>query len=92
VDGLARMPVLFVGHGSPMNAIEDNEFRRGWGDVARRLPKPRAVLCVSAHWETAGVSVTASDRPPTIHDFYVAFFNDETVLGSISMTSLVMGS
>src|SRR5258708_14250763 len=64
------MPVLFVGHGSPMNAIEDNEFRRGWGDVARRLPKPRAVLCVSAHWETAGVSVTASDRPPTIHDFY----------------------
>jgi 4,5-DOPA dioxygenase extradiol len=67
---MARMPVLFVGHGSPMNAIEDNEFRRGWGEVARRLPKPRAVLCVSAHWETAGVSVTASDRPPTIHDFY----------------------
>jgi 4,5-DOPA dioxygenase extradiol len=64
------MPALFVGHGSPMNAIEDNEFRRGWSDVARRLPKPRAVLCVSAHWETTGVSVTASDRPPTIHDFY----------------------
>jgi 4,5-DOPA dioxygenase extradiol len=64
------MPVLFVGHGSPMNAIEDNEFRREWGEVARRLPRPRAVLCVSAHWETAGVSVTASDRPPTIHDFY----------------------
>jgi 4,5-DOPA dioxygenase extradiol len=64
------MPALFVGHGSPMNAIEDNQFRRGWGDVARRLPRPRAVLCVSAHWETTGVSVTASDRPPTIHDFY----------------------
>jgi 4,5-DOPA dioxygenase extradiol len=64
------MPALFVGHGSPMNAIEDNKFRRGWGDVARRFPKPRAVLCISAHWETAGVSVTASDRPPTIHDFY----------------------
>ena len=62
--------MLFVGHGSPMNAIEDNEFRRGWGAVARRLPRPRAVLCVSAHWETAGVCVTASDRPPTIHDFY----------------------
>ncbi len=69
-DRLARMPALFVGHGSPMNAIEDNAFRRGWRDVARRLPKPRAVLCVSAHWETAGVSVTASDQPPTIHDFY----------------------
>jgi 4,5-DOPA dioxygenase extradiol len=64
------MPVLFVGHGSPMNAIEDNGFRRGWEDLARRLPKPQAILCVSAHWETAGVSVTASDRPPTIHDFY----------------------
>jgi len=68
-DRPGRMPVLFVGHGSPMNAIEDNQFRRGWEEVARRLPKPRAVLCVSAHWETAGVSVTASDRPPTIHDF-----------------------
>jgi 4,5-DOPA dioxygenase extradiol len=67
---LARLPALFVGHGSPMNAIEDNEFRRGWGNLARRLPRPRAVLCVSAHWETTGVSVTASDRPPTIHDFY----------------------
>ena len=64
------MPTLFVGHGSPMNAVEDNEFRRGWADAARLFPRPRAVLCVSAHWETAGVFVTASDRPPTIHDFY----------------------
>lgn len=63
------MPALFVGHGSPMNAIEDNEFRRGWADVARRFPRPKAVLCVSAHWETAGTLVTASDRPETIHDF-----------------------
>jgi len=64
------MPTLFVGHGSPMNAVEDNGFRRGWADAARLFPRPRAVLCVSAHWETAGVFVTASDRPPTIHDFY----------------------
>jgi 4,5-DOPA dioxygenase extradiol len=64
------MPVLFVGHGSPMNAIEDNEFSRGWQALARRLPRPRAILCVSAHWETRGAAVTAVERPPTIHDFY----------------------
>ncbi len=63
------MPVLFVGHGSPMNAIEDNPFRRGWAAVAARLPRPRAVLCVSAHWETRGVAVTGAVRPETIHDF-----------------------
>src|SRR5439155_23560921 len=65
-----RMPALFVGHGSPMNAIEDNVFSRGWADAARRLPTPAAVLCVSAHWETAGVRVTASPSPETIHDFF----------------------
>ena len=65
-----KMPALFVGHGSPMNAIEDNSCRRGWEEVARRLPKPEKVLCVSAHWETAGVYVTAAERPATIHDFY----------------------
>ena len=64
------MPVLFVGHGNPMNAIERNEFHRGWEEVGRRLPKPKAVLCVSAHWETRGVYLTASARPETIHDFY----------------------
>jgi 4,5-DOPA dioxygenase extradiol len=52
-----------------MNAIEDNAWHRGWRDVAARLPRPRAVLCVSAHWETRGVRVTASPRPETIHDF-----------------------
>lgn len=65
-----RMPVLFVGHGSPMNAIERNEFFRGWQEIARRIPKPAAILCVSAHWETQGAWVTAADQPPTIHDFY----------------------
>ncbi|HET6485452.1 MAG TPA: 4,5-DOPA dioxygenase extradiol [Spirochaetia bacterium] len=64
-----RMPVLFVGHGSPMNAIEENAFSRGWREVAGTLPRPRAILCVSAHWETDGTLVTAMERPRTIHDF-----------------------
>jgi 4,5-DOPA dioxygenase extradiol len=64
-----RMPALFVGHGSPMNAVEDNAFHRSWVDLAQRLPRPKVVLCVSAHWETRGVAVTASSQPSTIHDF-----------------------
>jgi 4,5-DOPA dioxygenase extradiol len=63
------MPVLFVGHGSPMNALEDNEFSRGWKEIARALPRPSSILCISAHWETDGTRVTAMDMPPTIHDF-----------------------
>jgi len=63
------MPVLFVGHGSPMNAIEDNEYSHAWEELGRALPRPRAILCVSAHWETAGTLVTAMERPRTIHDF-----------------------
>jgi 4,5-DOPA dioxygenase extradiol len=65
-----KMPVLFIGHGNPMNAIERNAFHLGWAEVARRLPRPRAVLCVSAHWETQGAAVTAAERPATIHDFF----------------------
>lgn len=64
------MPALFIGHGSPMNAIEDNEFSRGWKAVMAALPKPHAVLCISAHWETRGSFVTAHAAPETIHDFY----------------------
>ena len=64
------MPVLFVGHGNPMNAIEPNEFHRSWQELGRRLPKPKAILCISAHWETRGVYVTATGKPETIHDFY----------------------
>lgn len=64
------MPVLFVGHGSPMNAIEENEFTKGWAQMAEGLPKPRAILCISAHWETRGTYVTAMEQPRTIHDFY----------------------
>jgi 4,5-DOPA dioxygenase extradiol len=64
-----RMPVLFVGHGSPMNAIEENESSRGWRAIAKTLPMPEAILCVSAHWETWGTEVTAMPHPRTIHDF-----------------------
>lgn len=64
------MPVLFMGHGSPMNAIEDNEFSRTWEELGITLPRPRAVLCISAHWETRGTGVTAMAKPKTIHDFY----------------------
>ena len=65
-----RLPALFVGHGSPTNAIEDNEFSRAWLEMAQLLPcRPRAIVCVSAHWESAGTLVCAVDRPKTIHDF-----------------------
>jgi len=63
------MPVLFLGHGSPMNAIEENEFVKGWREIGKTLPKPKAILCISAHWETRGTYVTAMEKPRTIHDF-----------------------
>ncbi|MEO6167725.1 MAG: 4,5-DOPA dioxygenase extradiol [Chitinophagales bacterium] len=64
-----KMPVLFLGHGSPMNAIEQNEFSKGWEKIGKTLPAPNAILCVSAHWETQGTFVTAMEKPETIHDF-----------------------
>ena len=63
------MPVLFIGHGSPMNGIEDNEFSRRWTQMAREIPTPAAVLVVSAHWFSKGTKITAMDFPETIHDF-----------------------
>ncbi|MGN6248266.1 MAG: 4,5-DOPA dioxygenase extradiol, partial [Ginsengibacter sp.] len=63
------MPVLFVGHGSPMNGIEDNEFSKRWEQMGKQIPAPSAVLVVSAHWFTKGTRVTAMDFPATIHDF-----------------------
>jgi 4,5-DOPA dioxygenase extradiol len=60
---------MFIGHGSPMNALEDTPASRGWRDVAARFPRPRAVLCVSAHWVTDGVRLTGEAQPRTIHDF-----------------------
>lgn len=68
-DNTEQMPVLFVGHGSPMNAIEENEFVQGWRTIGKTLPKPKAIICVSAHWETRGTSVTVMEKPITIHDF-----------------------
>jgi 4,5-DOPA dioxygenase extradiol len=63
------MPVLFIGHGSPMNGIEDNEFSQRWKKMAQEIPTPKAVLVVSAHWFTKGTKITAMDFPQTIHDF-----------------------
>lgn len=64
-----KMPVLFLGHGNPMNAIEENEFVSGFRKIANEIPKPNAIFCISAHWETNGTSVTAMEMPRTIHDF-----------------------
>jgi len=69
LSSTAQMPVLFIGHGNPMNAIEENEFVTGWRTIGKTLPKPNAILCVSAHWETRGTLVTAMEKPLTIHDF-----------------------
>lgn len=63
------MPVLFIGHGSPMNGIEDSEFSRRWTQMAKEISTPKAVLVVSAHWFTKGTKITAMDFPQTIHDF-----------------------
>src|SRR5690606_1216786 len=69
MSNTVKMPALFLGHGSPMNAIEENEFVTGFRNIAKEIPKPNAILCVSAHWETKGTFVTAMQNPPTIHDF-----------------------
>ena len=69
-DSDVNMPALFIGHGSPLNAIEDNEFSRAWTLMGESLPRPKAILCISAHWETVGTHVTAMALPKTIHDFY----------------------
>lgn len=65
-----RFPVLFVGHGSPTNALEDNDFTRTWEAEGKKLPRPNAVLCISAHWFVDGTFVHGSPQPQTIHDFY----------------------
>ncbi len=64
-----RMPALFLGHGSPMNVLEDNDFTQTWERLGQTLPRPRAILAVSAHWYTRGTAVTAMENPRTIHDF-----------------------
>lgn len=64
-----KMPLLFVGHGTPMNAIERNSFTDEWEKIGKVLPKPDSILCISAHWETKGTYFTAMEKPETIHDF-----------------------
>jgi len=66
---MSTMPAVFAGHGSPMNAIEDSPVSRAWRELGRTLPRPKSILCISAHWETEGISATAAERPETIHDF-----------------------
>lgn len=69
MSNTGKMPVLFLGHGSPMNAIEENEFVASFRQLGKELVRPNAILCISAHWETKGTFVTAMQMPPTIHDF-----------------------
>ncbi len=65
----SRMPALFLGHGSPMNVLEDNLYTRTWQHLGETLPRPKAIVVVSAHWFTRGTGVTAMETPKTIHDF-----------------------
>jgi 4,5-DOPA dioxygenase extradiol len=69
VSAAARMPAIFFGHGNPMNALADNEYTRAWRNVCASIPRPRAVLCISAHWYVPHTAVTAMPTPRTIHDF-----------------------
>lgn len=65
-----KMPVLFVGHGSPMNAIEDNEYVCTWKTISKKIPKPEAILCISAHWVTNGTRINDEENPKLIYDMY----------------------
>ena len=67
---MTRMPALFIGHGSPMNTLERNGYTKAWRSLGEQLPRPRALLVVSAHWFIGATAVTAMPRPRTIHDFY----------------------
>ena len=67
---MAKMPALFIGHGSPMNTLESNGYTQAWRAFGQHLPKPRAILCISAHWYFGATAITAMPRPRTIHDFY----------------------
>ncbi len=68
-ENITRMPAIFIGHGNPMNAITDNPYRETWLALGKRLPKPNAILCISAHWQTRGTKVCAVENQQTIHDF-----------------------
>jgi len=70
IQNSQTMPALFIGHGSPMNAIEDNSYTQSLRKLGERLPRPKAILCISAHWQTKGTFVTSTDTPKQIYDFY----------------------
>src|SRR3954453_15855853 len=63
------MPAIFFGHGNPMNALYQNDWTEAWADIGRSIPRPKAILCISAHWYMPALAVTAMERPRTIHDF-----------------------
>ncbi len=67
---MSKMPVLFVGHGSPMNAIEINDYTKTWVSIGKRIPRPRAIIVISAHWFTKGTKIMIDNRPKTIYDMY----------------------
>ena len=67
---MSKMPMLFVGHGSPMNAIEDNQYTHNWKELAKKIPKPKAILSISAHWYTKGTKIMQEEQPKTIYDMY----------------------
>ncbi len=67
---MSKMPVIFIGHGSPMNAIEDNVYSGTWRDIAKRIPKPKAIFSVSAHWFTKGTKIMSEEQPRTVYDMY----------------------
>ena len=64
-----RIPALFFGHGNPMNAISQNAWTEAWAEIGGTIPRPKAILCISAHWYIPALAVTAMERPRTIHDF-----------------------
>ena len=66
----SRMPALFIGHGSPMNALEDNTYSKTWAEIARYIPKPKAILALSAHWFTEGTRITDAEQPSMVYDMY----------------------
>jgi len=70
INTMILMPVIFFGHGSPMNAIENNQYTKSWTEIAKSIPKPKAILAISAHWESDGAKITSNIKQKTIHDFY----------------------